>query len=226
VRFGNDKITIFRASAMEDLNQIDGYQWVDSELTGAHNYLAPRLKSILLAEREASKGENRLFDLGCGNGAIAAVCSDLGFDVTGIDPSREGIAQAQSAFPHLKLERGSAYDDVVSRFGRFDYVVSLEVVEHVFAPRKYAATLYSLCKENGVAIVSTPYHGYWKNMALALAGNWDFHFTALWDCGHIKFWSIKTLSILLQEAGFRDIVFYRVGRIPPLAKSMIAVARR
>lgn len=54
----------------------------------------------------------------------------------------------------------------------------------------------------------------------------DAHLTALWDHGHIKFWSMRTLAILLEEAGFCDIRFERVGRIPALAKSMIAVARK
>jgi 2-polyprenyl-6-hydroxyphenyl methylase/3-demethylubiquinone-9 3-methyltransferase len=54
----------------------------------------------------------------------------------------------------------------------------------------------------------------------------DKHFTALWDHGHIKFWSMKTLSQLLEEAGFVDVRFVRVGRVPALAKSMIAVARK
>lgn len=61
---------------------------------------------------------------------------------------------------------------------------------------------------------------------MALSGKMDAHFTALWDHGHIKFWSIKSLSILLAEAGFHDIRFKRVGRIPALAKAMIAMARR
>ena len=78
----------------------------------------------------------------------------------------------------------------------------------------------------GVAIISTPYHGYLKNLALAVSGRLDRHFTALWDHGHIKFWSIETLSKLLREAGFNRLEFRRVGRIPPLAKSMIAIARR
>jgi 2-polyprenyl-6-hydroxyphenyl methylase/3-demethylubiquinone-9 3-methyltransferase len=75
-------------------------------------------------------------------------------------------------------------------------------------------------------MISTPYHGYWKNLALAITGKMDRHFTALWDNGHIKFWSMKTLTILLEEAGFPDVRFKRVGRIPALAKSMIAIARK
>jgi 2-polyprenyl-6-hydroxyphenyl methylase/3-demethylubiquinone-9 3-methyltransferase len=54
----------------------------------------------------------------------------------------------------------------------------------------------------------------------------DAHFTALWDGGHIKFFPIKTLTQLLEETGFQDIEFMRVGRIAPLAKSMIAVVKK
>jgi len=146
--------------------------------------------------------------------------------VTGIDPSTEGIAQAQTRYPHLTLHEGSAYEDLAERYGRFPVVTSLEVVEHLYAPRRYAATLFDLLEPGGTAIVSTPYHGYWKNLAMALTGKLDAHFTALWDHGHIKFWSIRTLSALLREAGFVDIRFERVGRIPALAKSMIAIARK
>ena len=115
---------------------------------------------------------------------------------------------------------------MVSIYGQFPVVISLEVVEHVFSPRQYAATLYSLVAEGGTAIISTPYHGYWKNLVMALTGKIDAHFTALWDYGHIKFWSIRTLGELLAETGFTDITFKRVGRIPILAKSMIAIARK
>lgn len=105
-------------------------------------------------------------------------------------------------------------------------VISLEVVEHVYSPRDYARTLVSLLEPGGTAIVSTPYHGYFKNLAMAVTGKMDTHFTALWDHGHIKFWSIHTLSQLLTEAGLNDIQFFRVGRIPALAKSMIAIGRK
>ena len=85
---------------------------------------------------------------------------------------------------------------------------------------------YSIWSSPGGAIISTPYHGYLKNLALAVTGQMDAHFTALWDHGHIKFWSIPTLTQLITETGFTNIRFRRVGRIPALAKSMIAVAQK
>jgi len=54
----------------------------------------------------------------------------------------------------------------------------------------------------------------------------DDHLTVLWDGGHIKFFSVKTLGVLLTETGFRQISFLSVGRVPPLAKSMVAVVRK
>ncbi|MBX3435498.1 MAG: methyltransferase domain-containing protein [Pirellulales bacterium] len=209
---------------MKQTTAIGGYRYDDALSNHSHGYLLPAVTSELSARFGAAPG--RVFDLGCGNGSVAACLASLGYDVTGVDPSAEGIRQAAASYPELRLEEGSAYDDLAAQYGTFPAVISLEVVEHVYAPRDYAATLFSLVEPGGIAIVSTPYHGYLKNLALAATGAMDRHFTALWDHGHIKFWSIATLTQLLQEAGFARIRFLRVGRFAPLAKSMIAVAER
>lgn len=205
--------------------EISGYRWEDAELTCAHDYLLPTVLHELTLLQEA-KGAHKLFELGCGNGSVANVLTKKGWHVVGVDPSLEGISQANIRYPELKLYSGSAYDDLTAKYGTYPVVTSLEVVEHVYSPRQYAATVFSLLEPGGTAIISTPYHGYLKNLILAITGKMDAHFTALWDHGHIKFWSFKTLSALLTETGFIDIRFLRVGRVPALAKSMIAIAKR
>jgi 2-polyprenyl-6-hydroxyphenyl methylase/3-demethylubiquinone-9 3-methyltransferase len=209
---------------LKNISDINGYRYSDGEANGSHAYLLPTIKRELASIEPA--GGRRLFDLGCGNGSVGAALHREGWEVTGVDPSIAGIAEANTAHPHLALRQGSAYDDLAAQYGRFPVVISLEVVEHVYAPRDYAATLFDLVEAGGTAIVSTPYHGYWKNLALAVSGRMDAHFTALWDHGHIKFWSFRTLADLLHEAGFAECRFSRVGRVPALAKSMIAFARK
>ena len=204
---------------------IAGYTWTDAKTTCAHEYTLPSVLRTIDAEHLHGE-DRRLFDLGCGNGAVMAVLREKGYHVVGVDPSIEGVTQANARYPELEVEAGSAYDDLASKYGTFPVVVSLDVVEHCFFPRKYAQTLYSLVQDGGIAIASTPYHGYWKNLALAVTGAMDRHFTALWDYGHIKFWSVRTLRTLLQEAGFKTVDFFRVGRVPLIAKTMIAVARK
>ncbi|MCR2745209.1 class I SAM-dependent methyltransferase [Limnobacter parvus] len=198
------------------------YEWLNGEHCDSHGYLLP----ALLREADLIGVVGRAFDLGCGNGSIARAMQAKGWKVSGVDPSLDGVMFAKDNDPYIDLHVGSAYDDLRTKFGTFHLVYSLEVVEHLYAPRDYAKTLVSLMQDDGVAIVSTPYHGYWKNLVMALTGRMDSHFTALWDDGHIKFWSIRTLTQLFAEVGLDVIRINRIGRVPALAKSMILVLKK
>lgn len=196
------------------------YVYDDPELNGSHRILLPPV------EREiARRKPSRIFDFGCGNGSVANHLSRY-CPVDGADLSDSGIAHAKKTYPHLRIEQRSVYDDLSAEFGTYPMVISLEVVEHLYDPRLYARNLFRLVEPGGIAMVSTPYHGYIKNVVMAVSGKMDHHFHALWDGGHIKFWSIRTLTILLKEAGFDDVSFLRVGRVAPIAKSMIAIATK
>ena len=207
------------------MSSASDFHYDDSKGCCSDAYLLPKVWEILKANPWPT-GNKRLFDLGCGNGAVAHKLSKEGYEVTGVDPSEKGIELAKAAYPDVRLEIGSAYDDLASKYGRFPLVLSLEVVEHVYSPRLYAKCIFDLLEPDGRAVISTPYHGYWKNLAIAVTGKMDSHHSPLWDHGHIKFWSVKTLSMLLQEVGLVVERVDRVGRIPILAKSMILTARR
>lgn len=197
--------------------------YTNADPTWSNAYLWPVVQQII-STREWP--DRRLFDLGCGNGATAHMLSGLGFSVIGVDPSESGISVGRKVYPNVSLHVGDCYQALATRFGQFPVVVSLEVIEHCMHPRAFVRCIYDLLIPGGIAIISTPYHGYLKNLALAATGKLDKHFTALWDGGHIKFWSIPTLRVLLTECGFAQIHFIRMGRIPPLAKSMVAVAAK
>ena len=169
-----------------------------------------------------------MLDLGCGNGALAEALHSWGCEVVGVDPSASGIAQARRRLPSIPFHQAPADPAALRQLHlpAFDAVVSTEVVEHVYSPRQWAAAAYASLKPGGVLICSTPYHGYVKNCALALSGKLDAHFTALWDGGHIKFWSRATLSCLLSESGFELLAFRGPGRWPWLWKSMLIAARK
>lgn len=210
---------------MADIDKIAGYKYDDGALNHSHGFILPKINDIL-GQLPEQNGQKRIFDLGCGNGSVSAWLTDKGWDVTGIDASHEGIAEARSNHPDLKLEQASIYDDLQSKYGQFPVIISLEVVEHLYDPRSFAKQINNLLIPGGTAIVSTPYHGYWKNLVMALTGKMDAHFTALWDHGHIKFFSMETLTILMEEAGLKIEKFHRVGRVPILGKSMIAIVKK
>jgi 2-polyprenyl-6-hydroxyphenyl methylase/3-demethylubiquinone-9 3-methyltransferase len=157
---------------------------------------------------------------------MANAMHQRGYEVLGIDSSESGIQVAQSAYPKCRFAVGSVYDDLASVHGRFPVVVSLEVIEHLYSPRRYCEALWGLLEPGGLGVISTPFHGYWKNLALAATNRFDAHFSPLWEGGPIKFWSQRTLGALLSQQGFRDFTFSHVGRVPPFAKSLVVAFRR
>lgn len=87
-----------------------------AEPTWIHGYLWGPVESILEGR---GAGDKRVLEIGCGKGSFANRLSELGYKVTGIDPSESGVAVAQDSFPHLNLTVGSAYDDLPGDSGSF-----------------------------------------------------------------------------------------------------------
>lgn len=208
------------------MTQYVDYGWTFSEPDHTEAYLLKPITALLPPLPQARPG--RALDLGCGNGWISAWLAARGWQVVGIDPSASGIERARASHPGVRFEALSATTDLLERLGMepFDLVVSTEVVEHLYAPRDWAAAAQAALSPGGTFVCSTPYHGYLKNLLLAATGRLDAHFTALWDGGHIKFWSRASLSRLLTEAGFEQLGFRGAGRLPWLWASMVLAGRK
>jgi len=202
------------------MSEYKDYGYESNSFNHIHQYLLHPLMDIILKKR------NRvILDLGCGNGWLTNYLIENGFDAYGTDASQSGIEIARLKNPGHFYVQDLTKDNLPEELQniKFNTIISTEVIEHLYSPRDY----FDFCKRilqnsgGGEIIVSTPYHGYLKNLALSITGKMDTHFTALWDGGHIKFWSVKTLSKILEEKGFTDIQFKGCGRLPFLWKSMI-----
>jgi 2-polyprenyl-3-methyl-5-hydroxy-6-metoxy-1,4-benzoquinol methylase len=198
------------------------YQYTNDVLPHTHQYLAEPLLAMLRTIPNPDGKKLRVLDLGCGNGSISNFVAQQGYEVVGVEESGQGVAIAQAQFPNCHFRQGSLYELPSELCNHtFDVVMAVEVIEHLFYPKELARTARTCLKPDGKLIITTPYHGYFKNLLLAPSGKLDGHFHALWDGGHIKFFSIHTLSQLLQEEGFTDRQFKFAGRMPYCWKSML-----
>lgn len=188
--------------------------------TWATHYVLPAVQSLL------GPSPKTVLDLGCGNGTLARKLLAMGFDVYGVDASKSGVFHANTVAPgrFFVLDVDSHELPIELAGNRFDAVISTEVIEHLYAPRSLLRLARRALKDDGTLILSTPYHGYLKNLALAISGRLDAHFTVLWDGGHIKFFSFSTLKQLLADEGFEVTGFEGAGRLPYLWKSMVVRA--
>jgi SAM-dependent methyltransferase len=167
-------------------------------------------------------------ELGCGNGYLAGLILARGLRVLGVDASESGIVIARG-----KCGKGGeflceAIDDnlPLKVEERFDLVVSSDVIEHLYRPQDLLNCAVRMLRPNGWLVIGTPYHGYLKNLALSLLDRWDAHHGVHWDGGHIKFFSVKSLSQMVGAAGFEVDGFRFFGRVPFLWRDMICIAKR
>jgi 2-polyprenyl-3-methyl-5-hydroxy-6-metoxy-1,4-benzoquinol methylase len=105
-------------------------------------------------------------------------------------------------------------------------LVSTEVIEHLYSPNGFARACFDALRPGGVIILTTPDHNWIKNVLIAVTGKFDRHVDPNFEGGHIKFFSRRTLAQLLQAAGFVEFEFGGLGRVPFIAKSLVATARR
>jgi len=185
-----------------------------------------KLTGVFIDLVKKLEGVRSVCDLGCGNGHISGRLAALGYRVTGVDASESGIRIARRAYPSVEFMESLIAGSLGERLGDFDLVISSDVIEHLYRPSALLEASRSVLKPRGHALIGTPYHGYIKNLAIAAAGKMDSHFSALHDGGHIKFFSVKTLSRLMTSHAFEDLSFSFYGRAPWLWKNMICHARK
>jgi 2-polyprenyl-3-methyl-5-hydroxy-6-metoxy-1,4-benzoquinol methylase len=202
------------------------FQWHSEG--AANGESGEKLTHVFLSLVQKLKNVRTICDVGCGNGHITGRLASLGYEVTGVDASKSGIQIARSTYPGVKFEESLIDRDLSARLGLdgFDLVISSDVIEHMYCPSDLLEAAFSLLKSGGQILVGTPYHGYLKNLVLSMTGKMDTHFSALEDGGHIKFFSVRTLSTLLLKHSFTDLSFVFYGRAPWLWKNMICHGRK
>ena len=168
----------------------------------------------------------KILDAGCGSGFISGEMLKRGFRVHGVDISASGIEICRREYPEGSFHLVSVSDPEIRRIieDQFDAIVASEVIEHLYSPSDFANNCRALLKPGGLLVITTPYHGYLKNLLLAVTGRLDSHFQADHEGGHIKFWSREALSTFLSTYGFRVVEFRGCGRVPFFWKSMVVKA--
>jgi 2-polyprenyl-3-methyl-5-hydroxy-6-metoxy-1,4-benzoquinol methylase len=178
------------------------YSYQNSEPAHHHAYLLKPLLELLTKAARTNNNQLRVLDLGCGNGSLSSIIAQHGYQVVGIESSESGIQFARQKFANCEFIHGSVYDRVPQHLEHsFDIVISAEVIEHLYYPKELIKYAKKCLKSDGKFIITTPYHGYWKNLLLAIFGKMDNHYSSLWDDGHIKFFSVNTLTNLLETQG-------------------------
>lgn len=187
----------------------------------------PERESLLLESLAALRNGNdnrlRVLDAGCGSGWFLERLDRAGFEAHGVDLSSTAAAEARKRCPAAQVQAASLEERLPFPDGHFDAIWSTEVIEHVFDPKAFLEELNRVLRPGGLLVLTTPYHGLAKNLAIAVAG-FDRHFDPVGP--HIRFFTIPSMYRLLAETGFKSPAWRGIGRFWPLYKSMFVTARK
>lgn len=130
-----------------------------------------------------------VLDLGCGSGYLCGKLLDMGCNVTGVDADSRKISDAREMYPGCNFVRADIEELSPADFSRpYDVVLATEVLEHLYSPHRLVKLTRGVLRDEGIIVLSTPYHGYLKNLVIALLNKWDDHHNPVRRGGHIKFW--------------------------------------
>ena len=99
----------------------------------------------------------RVLDIGCGSGWLAALCSRSGARVRAMDIALHGVAGAKSRFPEVDSYQVGDIYHLCFESSSFDAVVLSEVVEHLEDIPGALAEVRRVLQPAGRVLVSVPY---------------------------------------------------------------------
>ena len=111
------------------------------------------------------KGKTVL-DLGCGAGFISLPLAEMGACVTAIDLSEEALRILQEKAQQKNLQNNIQIKqaDILQELNlnqKYDLVLALDVLEHVFCPEKIIEQAFKYLKPNGLFIYHTLNRTFW-----------------------------------------------------------------
>ncbi|MFZ6002410.1 MAG: class I SAM-dependent methyltransferase [Actinomycetota bacterium] len=140
---GFDKYRIHGAYHWDSLRTSEGY----------------RAKVDLLLDRV--QPSDRCLDLGCGDGAFAAALADRCREVVGVDADFDAIECAtdrlkRAGVTNVRCVRGPVGSVAAMGLGQFDFVYSMDVIEHLPSPEQLLETAVTMVRDGGTVAIGTP----------------------------------------------------------------------
>jgi SAM-dependent methyltransferase len=160
-----------------------------------------------------SAGE-RVLDLGCGTGDLAAALAGTGADVVAADVAQAALARAHGRHPGLELRKLEIDGELPFADGAFDVVWSSEVIEHVADTARWLSEVRRVLAPTGRVLLTTPNHGRVR----LLVGGIERYSEPLGD--HLHLYTARSLRALLKDFAFGEISV-RAAAGPPLARRLL-----
>ena len=146
---------------------------------------------------------SRVLDIGCATGCFAKELSKKKCEVWGLDDNGEAVKNARKYCKKALVVNVDIHGSFKLPKKYFDYVIMLDVIEHLVHPENVLSMLQPHLKDGGKVILSTPNIAHASIRLMLLKGEFQYTSLGIMDNTHVHFYTRSSFGDLLKKAGLR-----------------------
>lgn len=166
---------------------------------------------------ELTGSHKRVLEIGCGPGSITRILALQGqCRVTGIELDASAIEKAAPYCEQIFQADLNAPEwlSLVEAMNPFDVVVAADVLEHLYDPWVTLKRMTTLIGPNGYLVISLPHVGHAAVVSCLLNSDFEYRDWGLLDRTHIRFFGLRNIENLFEQAGLKMIDVRYVTKTP------------
>ena len=146
---------------------------------------------------------SNVLDLGCNNSGIADILkSEKNCNITAVD-KKEKLDNNNSIDNYISFDLDNGLPKI--DYEKFDYILLLDVIEHLKEPEKFMVKLKEKIDKNPKVkiIISTPNIGFIIIRIMLLFGFFNYGKKGILDKTHTRLFTFSSFQNLLEQGGFK-----------------------
>jgi 2-polyprenyl-3-methyl-5-hydroxy-6-metoxy-1,4-benzoquinol methylase len=159
---------------------------------------------------EEAKKYRSILECGCSTGFLSRQLAAAGSRVVGIEIDPDAAEKARQFCARVlsvDLNR-PGWSNAVGE--QFDLVTYGDVLEHLLEPRDVLRETRNLLAPGGRVLISLPNIAYWTMRVKLLLGRFEYESMGLMDYTHLRFFTVHTARKMIEQAGYRILLFHPV----------------
>ena len=146
---------------------------------------------------------SKVLDLGCATGYMAKELSKQNCETWGVDSDAVALKKATKYYKKVIFRNLDETKSLSVPKKYFDYVMVLDVIEHLLHPEIILSTLKTYLNHDGKLIISIPNIAHASIRWMLARGEFRYSSTGILDNTHVHFYTRDGITKLLKRLGFR-----------------------
>ena len=161
------------------------------------------------------KKNSKILNLGCNKGVLADFLKKKNCYIVGVDKENEIEKNLLDEYISCDLDKGLPNID----YKQFDYILILDVIEHLMRPEKFIDELKNKIKLNTKVkiLVSTPNIAFIIIRLMLMVGFFNYGKRGILDRTHTRLFTFSSFKQLIEQFGFSITKTYGIPAPFPLA---------